>query len=108
MATTAAVDRQCLHKQQHAGRVKAGTNAWLAEQQVAKEAVARTLKIPSGAMVQSVAAGGAGERAGLLPPRRSLGGILPGDVVTAVGGTGVAKPGAPTAVPCCRSVCSSV
>ena len=90
------------------GRMKASANAWLAGQQVAKEAVARTLKIPSGAMVQSVAAGGAGERAGLLPPRRSLGGILPGDVVTAVDGTGVAKPGAPMPVPCCRSVCCSV
>ena len=75
---------------------------------MAKEAVARTLKIPSGAMVQSVLAGGAGERAGLLPLRRSLGGILPGDVVTAVDGTGVAKPGALTVVSACRSVCCSV
>ena len=69
---------------------------------MANEAVARTLKIPRGAMVQSVAAGGAGERAGLLPPRRSLGGVLPGDVVTAVDGASVAKPGASTAAPCCR------
>ena len=62
--------------------------------QVANETVARTLKVPRGAMVQSVAPGGAGERAGLLPPRRSLGGVLPGDVVAAVNGTAVAKPGA--------------
>jgi len=62
--------------------------------QVANETVARTLKVPRGAMVQSVAPGGAGERAGLLPPRRSLGGVLPGDVVAAVNGSAVAKPGA--------------
>ncbi|KAK9820954.1 hypothetical protein WJX81_005978 [Elliptochloris bilobata] len=61
--------------------------------QVANGAVARTLKVPRGAMVQSVAPGGAGERAGLLPPRRSFGGVLPGDVVTAVDRTVVAKPG---------------
>ena len=61
--------------------------------QVANEAVARTLKVPRGAMVQSVLPGSPGEKAGLLPPRRSLGGVLPGDVVTAINDTVVMKPG---------------
>ena len=54
----------------------------------ASDGVARSLKATpgTGALIQSVDSKGAGARAGLLPTRRGLGGILAGDVVTSVAG----------------------
>jgi S1-C subfamily serine protease len=48
--------------------------------------VAQKLGVRAGAMLQTVAAGGAAAAAGLMPTRRGLGGIVPGDTVLAVGG----------------------
>lgn len=64
--------------------VRAGLNV-----QVASDAVARKLRVPSGALLQGVAAGSTAAAAGLLPTRRGLGGIVAGDVITAVDGTAV-------------------
>jgi len=56
--------------------------------QVASDAVAKQLRVEpgSGALVQAVQGGSAAAKAGLLPTRRSLGGIVAGDVVVAVDG----------------------
>jgi S1-C subfamily serine protease len=59
---------------------------------VAPESVARQLRVEEGAMIQAVSPGSPAEKAGLLPTRRGLGGILAGDVITAVGGKRVARP----------------
>lgn len=53
--------------------------------QVADAGVASALGVRSGALLQSVEAGGAAARAGLQATRRGLTGIVPGDVITAVG-----------------------
>jgi S1-C subfamily serine protease len=58
---------------------RAGLNA-----QTATPAVAQKLGVRSGALLQTVAADGAAAAAGLLPTRRGLGGIIPGDTVLAV------------------------
>ena len=63
--------------------------------QVANEAVARQLRVTRGAMVQAVAPNSAAAKAGLLPTRRALSGIVAGDVITAVDSRPVNKPGAP-------------
>lgn len=54
--------------------------------QFAKENVARQFSVTSGALTQFVDEKSNAGKAGLLPTRRSLGGIVPGDVVTAVDG----------------------
>jgi hypothetical protein len=46
--------------------------------QIAPESVAARLNVGRGALVQAVAVGGVAERAGLLPTRRGLGGVIPG------------------------------
>ncbi len=56
--------------------------------------VARQLRVNRGAVVQAVAPNSAAARAGLLPTRRSLSGIVAGDVIVAVNQRPVAKPGA--------------
>ncbi|CAL8469139.1 g8680 [Coccomyxa elongata] len=61
--------------------------------QVANEAVARQLKVTRGAMVQTLAPNSAAAKAGLLPTRRALSGIVAGDVITAVDSRPVTKPG---------------
>ncbi|GBF87750.1 protease Do-like protein, chloroplastic [Raphidocelis subcapitata] len=55
--------------------------------QIASDLVAQKLGVRAGAMLQTVAPGGAAAAAGLLPTRRGLGGIAPGDTVLAVDGT---------------------
>lgn len=54
--------------------------------QVASEAVAKKLRVQAGALLQGVAPDGAAAKAGLLPTRRALGGVVAGDVITAVDG----------------------
>ncbi|KAI8465432.1 MAG: putative protease degQ precursor [Monoraphidium minutum] len=61
--------------------VRAGLNA-----QVASDIVAQKLGVKAGALLQSVAPGGAAAAAGLLATRRGLGGIIPGDAVLTVDG----------------------
>ncbi|EIE21012.1 trypsin-like serine protease [Coccomyxa subellipsoidea C-169] len=61
--------------------------------QLASEAVARQLKVTRGAMVQAVAPNSAAAKAGLLPTRRALSGIVAGDVITALDLRPVTKPG---------------
>ena len=56
---------------------------------VASDGVAAKLGVRTGAMLQTVTAGGAADAAGLLPTRRGLGGIVRGDVVVAVDGRAV-------------------
>lgn len=51
---------------------------------MASPAVAARLNVSSGALVQSVVSGGAAEKAGLLPTRRGLAGIITGDVIVKV------------------------
>ena len=62
--------------------------------QVASEVVAQQLRVDRGAVVQAVAPNSAAARAGLLPTRRALSGIVAGDVIVAVDRRPVAKPGA--------------
>lgn len=64
-------------------------------EQLASEAVARQLKVTRGAMVQAVAPNSAAAKAGLLPTRRALSGIVAGDVITGLDSRPVTKPGAP-------------
>ncbi|GLC58336.1 hypothetical protein PLESTB_001347900 [Pleodorina starrii] len=54
--------------------------------QIATDSVAQRLKVGRGALVQAVVQGGAADRAGLLPTRRGLSGIITGDVIQAVNG----------------------
>lgn len=54
--------------------------------QIASDAIAQRLKVGRGALVQGLTAGGAGDKAGLLPTRRGLSGIITGDVIQAVNG----------------------
>lgn len=60
---------------------------------VAGDATAQKLSAPRGAMVQAAAADSAGGRAGLLPIRRGLAGLIAGDVITAVNDTPVTGSG---------------
>lgn len=46
--------------------------------QIASDAIAQRLKVGRGALVQGLTAGGAGDKAGLLPTRRGLSGIITG------------------------------
>jgi len=52
--------------------------------QVSSPGTAKQLGVKSGAMVQAVQGGSPAAVAGLLPTRRSLGGILAGDVITKI------------------------
>jgi S1-C subfamily serine protease len=61
--------------------------------QVASEAVAKQLRVNRGAVIQAIAPDSAAARAGLLPTRRALSGIVAGDVITAIDGRHVTKPG---------------
>ncbi|KAK9908391.1 hypothetical protein WJX75_007197 [Coccomyxa subellipsoidea] len=61
--------------------------------QLASEAVARQLKVTRGAMVQAVAPNSAAAKAGLLPTRRALSGIVAGDVIIGLDSRPVTKPG---------------
>lgn len=54
--------------------------------QVASDQVAQNLRITRGALLQSVLPNGAAAKAGLLPIRRGLTGIVPGDVILTVDG----------------------
>ena len=52
--------------------------------QIASDTIAQRLKISRGALLQGVQSDGAGAKAGLLPTRRGLSGIIAGDVIVAV------------------------
>ncbi|EFJ43542.1 trypsin family [Volvox carteri f. nagariensis] len=54
--------------------------------QIASDSVAQRLKVGRGALIQAVSSGGAADKAGLLPTRRGLSGIITGDVIQAVNG----------------------
>lgn len=54
--------------------------------QVASEAVALKLQVTRGALLQAVTPDGAAAKAGLLPTRRGLSGIIAGDVVLGIAG----------------------
>ncbi|GIL87504.1 hypothetical protein Vretimale_1608 [Volvox reticuliferus] len=54
--------------------------------QIASDSVAQRLKVSKGALIQMVTPGGAADKAGLLPTRRGLSGIILGDVIQAVNG----------------------
>ena len=61
--------------------------------QIASEAVARQLRVNRGAVIQAVAPNSAAAKAGLLPTRRALSGIMAGDVIVKIDSRPVAKPG---------------
>ncbi|GLI70035.1 hypothetical protein VaNZ11_014773, partial [Volvox africanus] len=54
--------------------------------QIASDSVAQRLKVSRGALIQTVAPGGTADKAGLLPTRRGLSGIVLGDVIQVVNG----------------------
>uniref|UniRef100_A0A7S3VP22 PDZ domain-containing protein n=1 Tax=Dunaliella tertiolecta TaxID=3047 RepID=A0A7S3VP22_DUNTE len=60
--------------------------------QVASPAVAARLNVTDGALVQLVVPGGAAQRAGLLPTRRGLTGIITGDVIKELNGVQIKAP----------------
>jgi len=53
--------------------------------QIASEKVAKQLQVKEGALIQSLLPDSAASRAGLLPTRRGIGGILVGDVIISIG-----------------------
>lgn len=59
--------------------------------QVASDQVAQALKVRQGAMIQAVPPNSAAAKAGLLPTRRGLAGITPGDVIVKVDQRVIAK-----------------
>ena len=61
--------------------------------QISSEAVARQLRVNRGAVVQAVAPNSAAAKAGLLPTRRALSGIVAGDTIVRIDSKPVAKPG---------------
>ncbi|KAG2444679.1 hypothetical protein HXX76_001423 [Chlamydomonas incerta] len=61
--------------------------------QIAADTVAARLNVGRGALIQSVVAGGAADKAGLLPTRRGLSGIVAGDVIQAINGRPVNSAG---------------
>ncbi|PNH07229.1 Protease Do-like 8, chloroplastic [Tetrabaena socialis] len=63
------------------------------EVQIANDGVAQRLKVGRGALIQAVTPGGAGDKAGLLPTRRGLSGIVTGDVIQGVNGQAVNSSG---------------
>lgn len=58
--------------------------------------MAKQLRVDRGAVIQAVAPNSAAAKAGLLPTRRALSGIVAGDVITAIDGRAVTKPGTRT------------
>ncbi len=60
---------------------------------MASEAVARQLRVNKGAVIQAVTPNSAAAKAGLLPTRRALSGIVAGDVIVRIDGKPVVKPG---------------
>lgn len=66
--------------------------------QVASEAVARQLRVNRGAVIQAVTPNSAAAKAGLLPTRRALSGIVTGDVIVQIDSKPVVKPGERTAL----------
>ena len=61
--------------------------------QISSEAVARQLRVNRGAVIQAVAPNSAAAKAGLLPTRRALSGIVAGDTIVRIDSKPVAKPG---------------
>ena len=53
--------------------------------------VCKQFKSPEGAMIQSIRPGSPAEKAGLLPLRRGLSGVLAGDIVTEINGKPVRR-----------------
>ncbi|PRW59774.1 protease Do-like chloroplastic isoform X1 [Chlorella sorokiniana] len=54
--------------------------------QPAADPIARSFKVSEGVLIQTADPQGAAAKAGLLPTRRGLGGIVPGDVIVAIDG----------------------
>ena len=52
--------------------------------QLSTDSVARQLKVVRGALVQAVSKGSQADKAGLLPTRRGLAGIIRGDVIVGI------------------------
>ena len=59
--------------------------------QLSTDSVARQLKVVKGALVQAVSKGSQADKAGLLPTRRGLGGIIRGDVIVGIDGKTIVK-----------------
>jgi len=59
---------------------------------LAPESIASQLRVKGGALVQAVEENSAAQRAGLLPTRRGLGGIVTGDVIVGLGEEPVRSP----------------
>ncbi|DBB09887.1 hypothetical protein WJX82_007791 [Trebouxia sp. C0006] len=59
--------------------------------QLSTDQVAKALRVSSGALVQSVGPNSAAAKAGLLPTRRGLTGIVTGDVITGINARKVTK-----------------
>lgn len=57
--------------------------------QIASDSVAQKLRVTRGALIQAVLPGSTAIKAGLLPTRRGLSGILPGDSIIAINATAV-------------------
>ncbi len=55
--------------------------------------MARQLRVTRGAVIQAVTSNSAAAKAGLLPTRRALSGIVAGDVIVKIDSRPVAKPG---------------
>eukprot|EP00884_Botryococcus_braunii_P005465 jgi/Botrbrau1/1491/Bobra.178_3s0046.1 len=60
--------------------------------QLASDQVAAALKVRTGALIQSVAANSAAAKAGLLPTRRGLSGVLAGDVIIGLDNRVIKRP----------------
>ena len=74
--------------------------------QISSEAVARQLRVNRGAVVQTVAPNSAAAKAGLLPTRRALSGIVAGDTIVRIDSKPVAKPGKPSITVCIAKITS--
>ena len=62
-------------------------------EQVAPERVAQALNVKNGVLIQSIEPGSPAERAGLLPTRRGISGVVAGDVITSINGRPVSTSG---------------
>ena len=59
--------------------------------QLSTDSVARQLKVVKGALIQAVSKGSQADKAGLLPTRRGLAGIIRGDVIVGIDETTIIR-----------------